>query len=385
MNLFKKSEKGSITIFVLTAMLLFLVVIVGVFVLYSNKVSDQQRVITRIQNEYSTDNIDEVYNSEASKSLTIAQMVKNGENCPNNGEGCTDETHLHIGDYVNYQNPTTGSYTAYSDKTGVEWDQTFNVDINLKWRILGIEEKTGRVKLIADTILEDESSYSGNIRYFEMVGTEAYMYGPGEMNNISAIYKKEFDDKGQRYADEARSININDINEALGMTDGKGNLDVEKMKQNNAITQMGGIQYGKTMGPFTEYNWTPEAWVEGVKPQKPLQDEVSAYAYYIGTEEGMVEPKNSTLKTLLFDNVEFGTGNTYRLASSGVYARSDGNVAVYGLGVVYDVEGLTMVTPADTFMSNGAEYDAAVGRAGVRPVVVLNSEVNNDQLQKVSP
>ena len=64
MNLFKKSEKGSTTIFVLTAMLLFLVVIVGVFVLYSNKVSDQQRVITRIQNEYSTDNIDEVYNNE---------------------------------------------------------------------------------------------------------------------------------------------------------------------------------------------------------------------------------------------------------------------------------------------------------------------------------
>lgn len=64
MNLFKKSEKGSITIFVLTAMLLFLVVIVGVFVLYSNKVSDEQRAIARIQNEYSTDNIDEVYNDE---------------------------------------------------------------------------------------------------------------------------------------------------------------------------------------------------------------------------------------------------------------------------------------------------------------------------------
>ena len=59
-----KNQEGSITIFVLTAMLLFLVVIVGVFVLYSNKVSDQQRAITRIQNEYSTDNIDEVYNNE---------------------------------------------------------------------------------------------------------------------------------------------------------------------------------------------------------------------------------------------------------------------------------------------------------------------------------
>ena len=75
MNLFKKSEKGSITIFVLTAMLLFLVVIVGVFVLYSNKVSDEQRAIARIQNEYSTDNIDEVYNEEAKEEETEPPVV----------------------------------------------------------------------------------------------------------------------------------------------------------------------------------------------------------------------------------------------------------------------------------------------------------------------
>lgn len=70
-----KNQEGSITIFVLTAMLLFLVVIVGVFVLYSNKVSDQQRAITRIQNEYSTDNIDEVYNEEAKEEETQPPAV----------------------------------------------------------------------------------------------------------------------------------------------------------------------------------------------------------------------------------------------------------------------------------------------------------------------
>ena len=81
MNLFKKSEKGSITIFVLTAMLLFLVVIVGVFVLYSNKVSDQQRAVSRIQNQYSVDNIDQVYEREEAEDVGIkASDISNAEN-----------------------------------------------------------------------------------------------------------------------------------------------------------------------------------------------------------------------------------------------------------------------------------------------------------------
>ena len=294
------------------------------------------------------------------------------------GEACTNpEGHLHIGDYVNYQNPSSGSYPVDREKTGVEWDQTYNVDSNLKWRVLGKDETTGSIKLIAETILKETGVTGENTPYFDIAGVEAYLYAPDEMNNISAIYKNE-------YAQEARSANMNDINEALGMTDGKGNLDVEKMKQNNAMAQDGVIQYGETYGPFAENNWTPEAWINGEKPEEALEGDVTAYAYFIGNEEGMVEPTNSALKSMLFDNVEPGTGNAYWLAYRGVYARSVDDYARFGPGMVYRVEGITTADMGgDAFYSYGGENDFS-GGAGVRPVVILKSDINKDQIQKVT-
>ena len=296
------------------------------------------------------------------------------------GEACTNpEGHLHIGDYVNYKNPSSGSYPVDAERTGVEWDQTYNVDTNLRWRVLGKDEKTGSIKLIAETILKETGVTGENTPYFDIYGAEAYLYAPDEMDKISGIYKNN------DYAVEARSANINDINEALGMTDGKGNLDVEKMKQNNAMAQSGIIQYGETFGPFAENNWTPEAYIKGEKPQEPLQGEVSAYAYFIGTEEGMIEPENKTLKSLLFDNVEPGTGNAYWLAYRGVDAYEGDSYAYFGPGLVYSDEGIAYADMGyDTFDSGGDGNQGTVGCAGVRPVVILKSDITKDQLQKVN-
>lgn len=305
------------------------------------------------------------------------------------GSSCTNpEGHLHIGDYVNYQNPSSGSYTAYADKTGMDYDQTYEVDSNLKWRVLGKDEKTGKIKLIAETIVKDTtvstytsgggSSSSENTPYFDIYGAEAYAYAPDEMDKIGGIYKNE------QYADEARSMRIEDINEALGMTDGKGTLNAEKMKPYNYLALTGGIQYGETYGPFTEKNWTPEAWINGQKPEEALEDEVTGYVYMIGSEEGMVEPTNSVLKSMLFDNVEPETGNAYWLASRGVYAGSYGGCAGFGPGIVFSGDGMAMAGVGyDTFDSNGYEFDRS-GVAGVRPVVVLKSDINKDQIQKVN-
>ena len=301
------------------------------------------------------------------------------------GEGCTNpEGHLHIGDYVNYQNPSSGSATAYAAQTGVEWNQTYNVDTNLKWRVLGKDETTGSIKLIAETIVKETEVTGENTPYFDIYGAEAYLYAPDEMDKIGAIYKNE-------YAQEARSANINDINEALGMTDGKGNLDANKMKPYNFLVAQGAIQYGETFGPFAENNWTPEAWISGKKPQESLQDEVSGYAYFIGeipAEAGIsangVKVENETLRSMLFDNVEPVTGNAYWLASRGVYATNPGaDYARFGPGVVYSDEGIAVAwIGIDTFMSGGGEADDS-GFAGVRPVVVLKSDINKDQIQKV--
>ena len=301
------------------------------------------------------------------------------------GEACTNpEGHLHIGDYVNYQNPSSGSYPVDREKTGVEWDQTYNVDSNLKWRVLGKDETTGSIKLIAETILKETGVTGENTPYFDIAGAEAYLYAPDEMNNISAIYKNE-------YAQEARSANMNDINEALGMTDGKGNLDVEKMKPYNFLVAQGAIQYGETFGPFAENNWTPEAWISGKKPQESLQDEVSGYAYFIGeipAEAGIsangVKVENETLRSMLFDNVEIETGNPYWLASRGVFAYSDDDYARFGPGVVYSLDGMTMAGVGLTPFDSSGRESALSDLAGVRPVVVLKSDINKDQIQKVT-
>ena len=83
---------------------------------------------------------------------TLVAMLKKAQQdgCINEQGTCPDPTHLHIGDYVDYKNPTSGSYTVTSDKSGVDYNQTYNVAGNqLNWRVLGIDETTGGIKLIA--------------------------------------------------------------------------------------------------------------------------------------------------------------------------------------------------------------------------------------------
>lgn len=76
-----KDEKGSITIFVLTAMLLFLVVAVGIYVYYANSINNQKRTISSIQDEYSADNIDQVYENLTTDNFSSEYCEKyNDEN-----------------------------------------------------------------------------------------------------------------------------------------------------------------------------------------------------------------------------------------------------------------------------------------------------------------
>ena len=76
-----KDEKGSITIFVLTAMLLFLVVAVGIYVYYANSINNQKRTISSIQDEYSADNIDQVYENLTTDNFSSEYCAKyNDEN-----------------------------------------------------------------------------------------------------------------------------------------------------------------------------------------------------------------------------------------------------------------------------------------------------------------
>lgn len=303
---------------------------------------------------------------------TLVEMFKKAQEdgCTNEDGTCTNEDHLHIGDYVDYKNPTSGSYTITSDKSGIEAEQIYSVSSNqLNWRVLGIDEETGGLKLIAGSPMKLDAIDGKDDPYLYLNGAEAYVYGPDEMNKIGALYKNE-------YAQTARSINIEDINQAVGIT------TEEQIKENNALVTMNdAIQYGEKYGPFAS-QWTPEDWLKADQPTSTVSGTVDAYAYIIGEESGMVNVENTRLKNMLFNNVEYQVGKAYWVASRGAYAYSGVDCAYFGPGVVDGENGMTGAGVGyDTSYSYGLEY----GRGfAVRPVVVLKSDITKDQINKIA-
>ena len=319
--------------------------------------------------------------------LSAVEMFENGQNCDKQDGTCTDETHLHIGDYVNYEEPTSGEPCVIGpSQTGVEYYQVYSLENNdLNWRVLGIEEENGekRLKLVADSPVKrlgvretekGETITEGVGPYFDIYGAEGYLYAPDAMDAISQIFKN--DD-----AYEARSININDINQALGKTTD------EQIKEKNFLTMQGAIQYKESYGPF-EGQWTPEDWLKQNRPTSTVSGEVNAYAYLIDNGSLPSElsgiattVENERLRSMLFDNVERGTGKAYWLASRGVFARSGDSYARFGPGFVFTEDGLTLAGVGNyTFNSDGNEYDYS-GYAAVRPVVILNSDVLIEKIE----
>ena len=320
---------------------------------------------------------------EIPQTKTLVEMYKQAEadGCLG-GESCTNpEEHLHIGDYVDYKNPTSGTYPVQPEKSGVAEVQTYDVANNqLNWRVLGIDKETGGIKLIAGSPMKKEkqekieessiTTYDAGLEYdpyLYLEGAEAYVYGPEEMNNICAMYKNE-------YAEEARSIEMEDINQALGIT------SEEQIKANNAMAASGGIQYKEPYGPF-ENQYTPESYLNG-KTRTTVEGNVSAYAFFIGNEAGQVSVNNERLKEMLFDNVELGKGKAYWVAGRGAYARVGGDRAYFGPDAVCEVGGIVSAGLGNYAFrsSNGYEYDLGLA---VRPVVSLKSEISEEQVPKI--
>ncbi len=314
---------------------------------------------------------------------TLVQMFRDGE--------------LQVGDYINYESPDEGSYTAKADKTGMTrvnedvkglgiTDQTFSVENNdLHWRILGIDEATGGLKLISGRPIKSDRVETANDPYFYMYGANACEYGMTELDNIAGIFKNE-------YAQEIRSVTIDDINEAVGITE-------DKIKDVNFF---GGMQYGEKYTLTEQY--TPESWLNGRK-KTTVEGKVDGYGYSLDVDggEGIVKVEDKTLLDMLFGNteyprdehnVQYSDGACYWLASKRVRVIPN-QYAVFGLGLVYtDVyegydeeygefrfESQSVKAIEDMFFSTG-NLSYCKGFA-VRPVVILKSDLTAKDLQKI--
>ncbi len=287
---------------------------------------------------------------------------------------------IKVGDYVNYQNPTSGTYTVSGTKTGMQnykdngstvadedLNQVYNIANNqLNWRVLGIDEETGGLKLIAGSPMKKETT--SNNPYLMMYGAQSYVTGVDELNNICALYKNDL-------AVRARSVNIDDVNAITGVT------TEDKIKEVNLDAYNGGKQYGETYS-FTD-QYTPESWLNN-KTKTTVSGTVDGYYYAVNapSEAGVpasASVSDTTAYNLLFNNVEYGSGACYWLASRGV--RADSSYAYFGLGAVGAEDGLTFANGGDLmFISYGDEYDDGLA---VRPVVVLGSDVTESDIQVI--
>ena len=135
------------------------------------------------------------------RKLTLVDMFKKAEadGCMNLDGTCDNPNHLHIGDYVDYQNPTNGTYTMDKISEGGDNYPSYSVANNqLNWRVLGIDEKTGGLKLISGRTMKD------NREQYVNTGAKFYEYGPEEMDKACEIYRNN------NYAIEDTSIRNKD-------------------------------------------------------------------------------------------------------------------------------------------------------------------------------
>ena len=291
---------------------------------------------------------------------TLVDMFKQAQadNCNLTHETCSNPNHLHVGDYLDY-NPNAGSTSVGRSETGYNSEQTYIVDSNTTWRVLGLSEDETELLITSGSPIKKD----GSDPYLHLKGAEAYVYCEETLDKICGIYKNE-------YASEARSMKIEDINNALGVVKEGNKVYLEKDSEKN------NIDIGEFLGRTYTYGkeeYSPESYLKGEYEEEGKTIQLTAYGYSI--ENPNVIDKSSTLWKLLFDGTtsEKGYAKRYWLASPGVY---DGEgYAYFGPGVVYD--GNANCGNYGLFDSFGFSYDHDFA---VRPVVSLKSNITETEI-----
>jgi len=278
-----------------------------------------------------------------------------------------DAEELKIGDYVNYKPIAGKSYTSITNENG--WaDQTYTVDTNTTWRVLGKEDN--HILLISGSPIKKNMNASSTNDwdkdpYLYMKGAYSYVNCETMLKNICAIYSNNYG--------TARSITIEDVNKACGVKVEGNTVYLESDANKTNIDKMGVLGNSYT---YKSSDYTPESYING-KSKATAGQTVTATGYYYditsmtGTKIG-----NTTLGSLLFDKTtdDGNYAKAYWLASPGVVANS--GIAFFGPGLV-DVYA---ATGYDCFDSSGRWR---AHRCGVRPIITLKSNITTAEVKKL--
>ena len=311
---------------------------------------------------------------------TLVRMFLNAEADGCDGTSCTDpEKHLHVGDYLLLNTPTSGSSdVATTALTGYGLNQTYTISStknnNIRWRVLGVDSEVGGIKLIMETPLESDNADG----LLCMYGPQAYETGylvPGQ------ISEELFGN--MQYVEEARSMKVEDMNELFHMANSEiGEYDIYSLQNGT------GADYGETYS--YDMGYTPESYLAEKNAGEPegtragtITGTVDGYYYAVAPQDmGEVGMPYKIADNQVEYELIYGSESSQMpvcfLSSRGVSSYS--GYACFGPGVVGTDEGIgIVVSGGDWFVSDGYEND---GGACVRSVVSLESGVTIQQVPK---
>lgn len=341
---FRKSEKGSITVMVLSAMLFLIGTITVSYFAMSNKSIDQNKKVSQIAKQYKAS--DEDMEKEYQKAVNNLKV----------------EDYVKVGDYVDY-NPTIASKDgtkveesklSYTSHTGTASEhgngyseQTFKATKNTQWRVLSIEN--GTVELISRNGIK---TFDKDLDFF-IKGARGYLYAEQELNEVCKIFGYGYGadtTKGGSYTvggpldtlvtgkiegTGARSITVEDINKIAGVYEENGQM---KYSDGTIINS----NYGDTTKPtenikFPTIDINKGDNITGISKLAQLKNvKNTEYSY---KKDKMA---NQDISEILFENNywlasrSINTESMYSFCVSFVFGQ---NVYIGYTGVCYDLDG----------------------------------------------
>ena len=270
---------------------------------------------------------------------------------------------LEIGDEIVIYPEGGLCYTSLKTKNGFatqDFDSS-NFPENLTAVFLGIKKgKDGKYYEMYTL-----KSMPLELKRFYLKGIEGFKNSIEELNAISQILQGRAED-GRKIL-YSRSINVEDVNEILGVVvDYKNKIVYQKDYPSKNINNL--FNFGKRI----------DIYPLGVKMCNSINSEFIKE-----------NPLESTAYCYIIENLEISrkqeeivkTNNLYYLASHSVYVTME---AYFGVGVVYsndnnNYEWYSSVEAVYLFDSNGREYSRC---CGVRPVFYLESNIQNEVIEE---
>ena len=365
-KIFKRSEKGSITLMVLAAMIFVLVVITASYFAISNKSGNQDKKISKIAQQYraSDEDMDQEY-QKVVRNLKVEDYVKVGDYVDYNPTIATKDGQSVDTNKLTYTSPT-GTATEHGNgytSTEEGGGQTFTANSNTKWKVLSIEN--GNIELISEDVIKTDSNEN-----FILSGAIGYLYAEQELNQVCKIFGYGYGadtTKGGTYTiggpldapttrkiegTGARSITIEDINKQAGIYEEDG-----KMKFNDGTDV--NSNYGDTTNPTSDifYPTVNGDSTNGVSTSAGVKN--LKYTYYSYNKSKI---ENTTVQSMMFNG-------SYWLAS-----RCINTYSMYADFVVHHVIGYNVYT-GGMFRANANTFDKTSNNtSAVRPVVTLKSD-----------